>query len=481
MSTVAINNINISNKSKDEINSLFTNLIEKKQKKELKLYYNSSDKKYEKKLDLSILNIKYNLDDCISKAYSIGRTGNIFQNNFTIAKTLLLHKNLNLELALDDEMLDTIILDISANLPDKKIDNTYYIEDNNLIITKGTAGLTVDKENFIKDIKKFISDLSSEEDSLQIPTKYVEPDEINVEKIHSEIYKESKDAYFESDPFKVYAEVEGIDFNVDDTKKKIKENPNNKEYIVKLDITHPKKTLANLNINVFPDLLGTFSTQYSIGNANRVTNLELAAEKISGTVLSPGEEFSYNKIVGERSIAAGYKEAKVYEGGKIVDGLGGGICQISSTLYNAVVYANLKVSQRFNHQFITSYVDPGRDATVAYGSKDFKFINNRTYPIKINVIVDSGIARVDIYGIKEENEYQITIDTEVISNIPFDTVYETDSSLSAGTQKVKQRGVDGVIVNAYKITNEKGVAVSKELLSKDTYNSLNKIIVKSSN
>ena len=244
--------------------------------------------------------------------------------------------------------------------------------------------------------------------------------------------------------------------------------------------TNPKVKIKNLKIDVFPNQLSTFSTRFDESNKDRSTNLNIAASKIDGTILSPGEEFSYNKIVGERSIKAGYKEAKIYQGGQIIDGLGGGICQISSTLYNAVVCAGLEVTERYNHQFITSYVQPGRDATVAYGSKDFKFVNNRTYPIRIDVYISNGIAKVDIYGIKEKDEKVIDIDVETVSTIPYETKYQTDTSLPNGTEKLKQKGANGVIVKAYKIIKQNGITVSKELLSKDTYNPLEKIILKSS-
>ena len=142
------------------------------------------------------------------------------------------------------------------------------------------------------------------------------------------------------------------------------------------------------------------------------------------------------------------------------------------------MFANLKVTERFNHQFVTSYVPAGRDATVAYGSKDFKFINNRKYPIQININIANGIAKIDIYGIKEDSVYDVSIDVETISSIPFDTKYETDNTMPSGTEKIKQRGVNGVIVNSYKVIKQSGIIISKELISKDKYNALDKVIVK---
>ena len=160
----------------------------------------------------------------------------------------------------------------------------------------------------------------------------------------------------------------------------------------------------------------------------------------------PGETFSYNKVVGERTIAAGYREAPIYVSGEVVDGLGGGICQITSTLYNAVVYANLEVTQRSNHQFVPSYVTASRDATVVYGSIDFQFKNNRNYPIKINCSVSGGVAQFQIFGMRQDDDYEV----EIVS-------YETGRTATA------------IYSEAYKVLKRDGKEISRVLLSKDTY------------
>ena len=248
------------------------------------------------------------------------------------------------------------------------------------------------------------------------------------------------------------------------------------EYEIPLKYTSPEKTTHDIGTEAFPDLISRFSTKYDVTLRNRTTNLELASNKINGYVLLPGEEFSYNKVVGERTIAAGYKEAAMYSGGEVVDGLGGGICQISSTLYNVVVKANLEVTQRSNHQFVTSYVDAGKDATVVYGAIDFKFVNTRKYPIKITSTVKNGIVEMKIFGVKEEVEYDIEIETETLSYIPYSVKYIEDSKLNAGEEIVQQYGASGRKTKAYKVCRLNGAIVSKTLISTDTYSPMNKII-----
>jgi len=189
--------------------------------------------------------------------------------------------------------------------------------------------------------------------------------------------------------------------------------------------------------------------QYDASNINRSGNLKIAADKINGTVLMPGEEFSFNEIVGKRTIEEGYRNAKIYENGQVVDGLAGGICQISSTLYNAVLLANLEITERRNHSFTTTYVPAGRDATVVYGRQDFKFKNSRTFPIKIEANVANGIAAFNIHGIREEVEYEIKIIPVTTQTIPYQTEYIPDPTVLPGQQRVKQAGHSGYKVTTY--------------------------------
>ena len=191
-----------------------------------------------------------------------------------------------------------------------------------------------------------------------------------------------------------------------------------------------------------------------------------------------GETFSYNKALGARTAAAGYKNAKVYSNGEVVDGIGGGICQISSTLYNSILMANLEVVERRNHQFVTSYLPAGRDATVVYGMTDFKFKNTRQYPIRIVASAQNGIATVSIYGIKEETEYTFSFSTKTIASIPFTTKYVNDNTLPVGKESVKQKGANGLKTETYITKMLNGKVISTKLLSRDTYDAMARIILR---
>ena len=220
---------------------------------------------------------------------------------------------------------------------------------------------------------------------------------------------------------------------------------------------------------------GIYQTNYNTGNVDRTTNLRLATNKINGYILRPGEEFSYNKVVGKRTIDAGYRAAPIYSGGKVVDDIGGGICQVSSTLYNAALLSNMSITSRSNHSFITSYADPGRDATVYYGAIDFRFKNTTNYPVKIVASTENGIEKVAMYGINVD-KVTTKVYTQRTSSKEPETKYEDNPELKAGKTKVVQGGSRGYTVNTYKETYVDGVLKEKKLISVDTYKPLARII-----
>ena len=453
VSGVSIKGVDVSNMSKSDAKYKLDNYLSEVLPQEIKVKHGD----FEATLSTSQIAVEFDTKSATNQAFSIGRQGNIFENDFYVLSSMLGKTDINLNLKLDTDQLSKNLDEMSAQLPDKVTDSSYYIDENNLIVTPGKTGNVVDVETSIQNIKDAILTLSDLDQPIELAVKTQEPEKIDIEKVHTEIYKEPKDAYYTQDPFTVYPSENGLDFKVSiEEANNILGDQTADEYTIPLKVLRFKSVLT-LNLVVFvttnmigseafPDLLSSFSTKYSVRATARTTNLKLAASKINGTVLMPGETFSYNKVVGARTIAAGYKEAPIYVSGEVVDGLGGGICQITSTLYNAVVYANLDIVERTNHQFVPSYVTASRDATVVYGSLDFKFKNNRNYPIKINCSVSGGIANFQIFGLKQDDDYDVEISS-----------YETGRTATA------------IYSEAYKILKKDGKVVNKQLLSKDTY------------
>ena len=439
---VYIKNIDVSGLTREQAKEKINNYISSVIPEEIKLTHNG----FETSLSTSQLSIYFNTDEAVDMAYNIGKTGNIFQKNLTILQTRLSKTTIDPGFSIDMDQLKKDLEDISSKLPYKIIESSCYIDGNKLIITKGKAGKTVKVDDSAKYIKQAINDLKIENNSLELLTEDSTPKEIDLDAVYNEIHKEPVNAYYSQNPYVVHPSENGMDFSItlDEAKNMLKEEKD--EYVVPLKVLYPSVTTNMIGTEAFPDLLSEFSTKYAASNKNRTTNLILAAKKINGTVLMPGETFSYNKVVGARTIQAGYKEAPIYVSGRVEDGIGGGICQITTTLYNAVVYANLDIVERSNHQFVPSYAGPSRDATVVYGAIDFKFKNNRDYPIKIACSVSGGIANFKIWGLKSDNDYEVQISSR--------TTGKTSTAIYS---------------EAYKILKKNGNVVSTTLLSKDTY------------
>lgn len=439
---VYIKGINVSNLSKDEAKQKISNYIDSSIPEEIVLKHND----FETSLSASQLSIYFNTDEAVNLAYEIGKYGNIFQRNFKILEVLLSKVDIDPGFSIDEEQLRYYLQDISNKLPDKVIESSCYIDEENLIITNGSEGYVINVEESSNYIINNINNLNLLDNPLELITEKKSPTQINLDYIYNEIYKEPVDAYYTQNPYSVYPSENGLDFaiSLDDAKNLLQQESN--EYVIPLKTLYPNVTTNMIGTEAFPDLLSEFSTKYSVRNANRTTNLILAANKINGTVLMPGEVFSYNKVVGERTIQAGYKEAPIYVEGRVEDGLGGGICQITTTLYNAALYANLDIIERSNHQFVPSYVGASRDATVVYGAIDFKFKNNRNYPIKITCSVANGTANFKIFGLKTDDDYQVEVSAKI-----------TGTTSSA------------IYSQCYKTLKKNGTIVSTEIISKDIY------------
>lgn len=472
VSGVKIEGIDVSGLSREEAKTKIDLAYNEKKQKDILLKYED----YDATINPELIDANYDTESAIEEAISIGKNSNIIVNNYNILSALIGQKNIKVNMTINEDETNKTIESIGSNIPGAVVEPDYYREEDKLIITKGKEGLKIDTENLIERIKDNLKDINSNQGYIEIPVINKVPEQIDIEKIHEEVYKEVQDAYYTKDPFTIHPEVEGVDFNVEEAKALLQEDK--EQYEIPLTITKPKVTTSQIGSEAFPDLLATYSTRYDGGNVDRTTNLRLACQKINDKVILPGETFSYNKTLGERTTASGYKYAKVYENGEVVDGIGGGICQISSTLYNSVLMSNMEVTERRNHQFVTSYTPAGRDATVVYGQTDFKFKNTRTYAVKIKASCSNGIATVSIYGIKEENEYTVSFSTKTISTIPYTVKYVNDSTLANGTEKVKQTGANGMITETYIIKSLNGKVVSSQLLSKDTYNAMQRIIAR---
>ena len=418
----------------------------------------------------SQIGIAPDFEETAKKAAGYGKNGNVFSKISAMHKLSENPENLDISISCDKDVLK---YQITEKLSDKIVDvQPYAVElgEDCLKVTNGKNGVGVNENKVIELMSEALTEGRLSE-VITFELESIDAEKIDPDKFFNEYNREAKNAECieENGTLNITPEVIGVELDKKQTVTIIEENYDNEnEYTIPAVITYPEITTEKLEAEYTDTIIGTYHTDYSSSSANRKENIRLASVKINGLVLNPGEVFSFNGVVGPRTEATGYKVAHVYSGNKVVDGIGGGICQVSSTLYNAVVLADLEIVYRTNHSIPVSYVPLGRDATVSYGTIDFKFKNDKATPVKFEVIADGNRLTVNIYGRKKYKK-DISIETNVTGSVPFSTTEIPDDTMYEGERKVEEAGSNGSRVEAYKIVKENGQVVSRTLLCRSNY------------
>lgn len=287
----------------------------------------------------------------------------------------------------------------------------------------------------------------------------------------------------ENGAFNFVAGTEGLELNVDSAVRTISDylenswtSDNTEVLNLETQVTEPEGSAEELeNIK---DLLGSFTTSFSTSGSNRCKNVSSGASHINGTVLYPGEEFSTYETVSPFTEANGYAMAGSYLNGEVVDSMGGGICQVSTTLYNAVLRAELNVTERSPHSMTVHYVDLSEDAAIAGTYKDFKFVNSTEYPIYIEGYTTSDKKiTFNIYG-KETRDKNRTIsfESQIVSETPATTILQEDAGQGIGYKAVSSKGSSGYVAELYKIVKVNGVETDRIKVNKSTYKGTNRVV-----
>lgn len=245
--------------------------------------------------------------------------------------------------------------------------------------------------------------------------------------------------------------------------------------LVPLPIAVDQPEVTTDDVDHIDTLLSSYTTRFNPGKRDRTHNLVLAARSVNGVILKPGQVFSYNNCVGPRLMSRGFRSAPIFVRGNLEPGLGGGICQVSSTIYNAVLLAGLHVVERSHHSRTVPYVTPGRDATVAYGLRDFRFENNAENPIGVIALVKGSLLSVYVYGAAGDKK-QVKIVTSKLSYRAAGVKTVVDRTLKAGAKKVVDHGSPGASVTVYRKLLASDGAETTELVSRDRYPSQAKVI-----
>ena len=249
----------------------------------------------------------------------------------------------------------------------------------------------------------------------------------------------------------------------------------NRAITVSPTLTLPTVTKEDLS-NTFK-MIAAFTTK-TTSDSNRNSNINLACQTINGTVLLPGETFSFNTTVGQRTIARGYKEAGAIAGGQLVDEVGGGICQVSSTLFNAVARADLEIVSRSPHAWPSTYVKIGEDATVNWPNLDFQFENDKDTPVFVITYYKDRYCTAEIWGVSLGDQVTIDLESTIVKTIEPSTevIYIQNPELPAGTSEQTVKLRTGYVVDTYKVWYRDGVEFSREFLHTSTYKAYQRTI-----
>lgn len=360
---------------------------------------------------------------------------------------------------------------------DPEAQTTWEVTDTELVLHKGVTGRTIDvaalTDALAERLGILVSGFQLDAAPIEAQVTTAPPAAPDFDAIRSEIAAEPADAYLDKETREIVPSVTGVDFDTAQAQAVLDAAGEGETVSVPLLLTEPKLTTAKLEANLFKDVLGSGSTTCA-GPSNRWYNIDLAAKRLNGTILLPGETFSYNDTVGPYTLASGYKAAGTYQNGQSVDATAGGICQLSSNLYWVTLKANLEIVERHKHQFNGGYMPViGTDATVWSDQLDFRFQNNTDYPIKIESYLDKNhklhvtIYGTDTTGIHGE-PYHV-----VISTVPYKNTYQPKDSIPVGTEPQRDPNYsryNGYTVDLYqKLVDKNGKTISTTLLYRNTY------------
>lgn len=294
--------------------------------------------------------------------------------------------------------------------------------------------------------------------------------------ISDEINLESKEAQFSFNGGKmsVTEDVVGRSVDTELLKKLIEENITVLKNI-QIPVKEIQPTITKVQLSRINGVIGQFSTSFKTSSADRKENIRVAAKALDGKLVLPGETFSFNEATGPRTVAKGYKEANIIVKGEFIPGVGGGVCQMSTTLYNALIRADLSIVQRSPHSIPSSYVPYGHDAAVSYGHLDLKFKNDFDFPIYVHTFTKENQVFAYIYGDVNTKNYTVNINSEIVETIQPKEEIIKDNSLNAGERVVHQSGRTGYKVKTYKSIVKNGKVVKKSLLNSDFYKPRNYI------
>ena len=413
-------------------------------------------------------------------AYEFGRDGTFFENELAYIRAYITRTDLrDVSVAVfNEEYVREAAATHTKAFNDTLMADAYTIDHYSITIAKGITFSPADENEVIELAVKTLYQALSEKTHLTV--RY-EPEasvikEIDIGMLYDSIYVEPISSEYDPDSFTATKSASGLSFDLSAAIDKLEKAGMGEKIVIPLITVQPKVKEDDINSLLFRDILAE-STTYISGNSNRLNNVVLSAGFIDGTVLNPGDIFSFNGIVGPRTAARGFKEAGAYANNLLVTEIGGGICQTSSTIYVSVLKTDLEVLERRPHMMTVGYLPLGSDATIDWGTIDLKFKNNTDYPVKIEVTIDGRNITVRLIGTKLDDNYY-KIDYTLISSTPIEVIMREDETIPQGETKVYSEGSTGYVVDTYKhLYDADDNLISTTLVGRSVYSVQHRVIL----
>ena len=426
--------------------------------------------------------------EAAANVFAFGRDGSFLKNELTYIRALFTQTDLYdlSQATFNDSIVRERAAEYTLQFNETLMDNSLEMDDEKITIVKGT-GFETAIEDEVFDLAVFTFQRAID-DNTHLTADYlpkVSMDEaINLQIIFDIVHLEPVSAEYDAETISATESSTGRTFDLEEAEEMLRKAEKGSTIVIPILVVEPELSHEELESMLFRDVLGERTTNVA-GTSNRFHNVTLATGFVDDTLLNPGELFSFNEIVGNRTSARGFQEANAYVGGLLQQEIGGGICQVSSTIYGALLYTDLEVVERKSHGMIVAYMKDkdgntvhGQDATVAWGLIDFKFRNNTELPIRVEAKLDGRELTVKLIGTKMVDTY-IELEYVEISRTAPNVEYRDDDTMYIGEESQIAGGMFGIVAETYRnhFTAE-GVLIERSLVKKDTYRVQNRIILR---
>ncbi len=413
-------------------------------------------------------------EGAVREAVSYGREGSLFRRLVCRVRAGTAGYDVKLRFSHDDGRLTAFARRVADTLEIPYVPSSWSMTDDTVTIDVGHVGRSVNADALADALSARFS--GSDFSPLWFPVTVRLPLVTDLAAVEACADVPAVNAAFDrSDPLRrtISDEAEGRDFDREAAEKTLAGETGGGEYgsvyTFPRTAVEPEVTRASLEAMLFRDVLAERTTRLNPANTNRTTNVRLACGLVDGTVLGAGETFSYNGTVGERTYARGFRDATVFRGGEKVEDAGGGICQVSSTLYMAAARADLEIVERACHRFAVGYAPLGEDATVYYGSVDFRFRNSTDFPLRVECVQKGSSVTVRLVGTDEHPERLTELETVVLSVTEPEDVETVDASLGETYCERTAAGQRGYATVTYRVTRENGREIARTVENRSYY------------